>query len=77
LEGAQIDIFRGHEFHHSRWTAEPQLANLWRVRRKRIGSMRREGFQKNDLHASYVHLYFPESQAVLRALMNNTKIGVL
>jgi cobyrinic acid a,c-diamide synthase len=77
LEGAQIDIFRGHEFHHSRWTAEPQLANLWRVRRKRIGSMRREGFQKNDLHASYVHLYFPESQAVLRALMNNTKIGAL
>ena len=77
LEGAQNEMFRGHEFHHSRWTAEPQLANLWTVRRKRIGSTRREGFQKDGLHASYVHLYFPASQAVLRTLMNKTRIAAL
>jgi len=53
------------------------LANLWTVRRKRIGSARREGFQKNNLHASYVHLYFPASQAVLRAFMNKTGIAAL
>jgi cobyrinic acid a,c-diamide synthase len=75
--GAQSEKFRGHEFHHSRWNAEPQLANLWTVRRKRTGSTRREGFQKNDLHASYVHLYFPTSQTVLRPLMNKTKIAAL
>jgi len=77
LGRARSEIFRGHEFHHSRWTAEPHLANLWTVRRKRIGSTRREGFQKNDLHASYVHLYFPASQAVLRALMKRTTIAAL
>jgi cobyrinic acid a,c-diamide synthase len=77
LGGAQREMFRGHEFHHSRWTAEAHLANLWTVRRKRIGSARREGYQKNDLHASYVHLYFPASPAVLRALMKKTRMAAL
>jgi cobyrinic acid a,c-diamide synthase len=72
LGGAQSETFRGHEFHHSRWTAEPDLANLWTVGRKRTGATRREGFRKNGLHASYVHLYFPTSRAVLRALLNKT-----
>jgi cobyrinic acid a,c-diamide synthase len=76
LAGSPSEMFRGHEFHHSRWTAEAHLANLWAVRRKRIGSARREGYQKNDLHASYVHLYFPASQA-LRTLMNLTRIADL
>jgi cobyrinic acid a,c-diamide synthase len=77
LGGDQSEKFRGHEFHHSRWNAEPHLANLWSVRRKGTGSTRREGFQKNDLHASYVHLYFPASQTVLRPLMNKTKFAAL
>jgi cobyrinic acid a,c-diamide synthase len=77
LGRAQSETFRGHEFHHSRWTAEPWLANLWAVRRKRLGSMRPEGFQKNNLHASYVHLYFPGSQAALRPFMNQTRIAAL
>ncbi|MBV8415829.1 MAG: cobyrinate a,c-diamide synthase [Verrucomicrobia bacterium] len=77
LARAQSETFRGHEFHHSRWTAEPWLANLWAVRRKRLGSTRPEGFQKNNLHASYVHLYFPGSQAVLRPFMNQTRIAAL
>ena len=77
LARAQSETFRGHEFHHSRWTAEPWLANLWAVRRKRHGSTRPEGFQKNNLHASYVHLYFPGSQAVLRPFMNQTRIAAL
>jgi cobyrinic acid a,c-diamide synthase len=77
LGRAQSETFRGHEFHHSRWTAEPWLANLWTVRRKRLGSTRPEGFQKNNLHASYVHLYFPGSQAVLRPFMNQTSIATL
>ena len=77
LGRAQSEKFRGHEFHHSRWTAEPWLANLWAVRRKRLGTTRPEGFQKNNLHASYVHLYFPGSQAVLRPFMNQTRIAAL
>ena len=77
LAPAQGETFRGHEFHHSRWTAEPSLANLWTVRRKRLGSTRPEGFRQNNLHASYVHLYFPGSQAVLRPFMNQIRIAAL
>jgi cobyrinic acid a,c-diamide synthase len=69
LERAPSEMIRGHEFHHSRWTAESQLANLWMVRRKRIGATRREGFQKRHLHASYVHLYFSSTQTVFPSLM--------
>jgi cobyrinic acid a,c-diamide synthase len=69
LARASSEMIRGHEFHHSRWTAESQLANLWMVRRKRIGATRREGFQKQHLHASYVHLYFSGTQTVLPSLM--------
>jgi cobyrinic acid a,c-diamide synthase len=70
LERAPSEMIRGHEFHHSRWTAESQLANLWMVRRKRIGTTRREGFQKHHLHTSYVHLYFSGTQTVIPSLMN-------
>jgi cobyrinic acid a,c-diamide synthase len=69
LERAPSEMIRGHEFHHSRWTAESQLANLWMVRRKRIGATRREGFQKHHLHASYVHLFFSGTQTVFPSLM--------
>ena len=70
LERAPSEMIRGHEFHHSRWTAESQLANLWMVRRKRIGATRREGFQKHRLHASYVHLYFSGTRTVFPSSMN-------
>jgi cobyrinic acid a,c-diamide synthase len=69
LEGADSAKFRGHEFHYSRWQAESQTANLWTVRRNRLRSERREGFARQNLHASYVHLYFPTSEAALRPLL--------
>ena len=69
LAGANGAEFRGHEFHHSRWHAESETANLWAVRRKRLGSGRREGFARHNLHASYVHLYFSMSEAALRPLL--------
>jgi cobyrinic acid a,c-diamide synthase len=49
----------GHEFHHSRWSAESERANAWEVVRRRNGKRRLEGFRRKNLHASYVHLYFP------------------
>jgi cobyrinic acid a,c-diamide synthase len=69
LAGANGAEFRGHEFHYSRWRAESETANLWTVRRKRLGSERREGFARRNLHASYVHLYFSKSEAALRPLL--------
>jgi cobyrinic acid a,c-diamide synthase len=65
-----VAIFRGHEFHHSRWLGEEEFANLWTVRRKRTKTKRTEGFRKGGLHASYVHLYFSESEPVIAPLVS-------
>ena len=70
-------VFRGHEFHHSLWAAEPECANLWTVRRKRIGHGRREGYSRGNLHASYVHLHFRTGGAVLRRFLNTTGREIL
>jgi cobyrinic acid a,c-diamide synthase len=70
-------IFRGHEFHHSFWLGEPEHANLWNVRRKRTGASRREGFSTSNLHASYVHLHFRASSAVLWKFLNRERCKVL
>ena len=73
LAAADSAEFRGHEFHYSRWQAESEMANLWSVRRKRLGSQRREGFTLPNLHASYVHLYFSTSEPALRPLLRGAK----
>lgn len=52
----------GHEFHYSRWEEEPAHANLWHVQKKNSGKERMEGFKIHNLHASYVHLYFPTAR---------------
>jgi cobyrinic acid a,c-diamide synthase len=71
--GTDIDaVFPGHEFHHSLWAAEGEYANLWTVRRKRSGRGRREGYSRDNLHASYVHLHFRTGGAVLRRFLNAT-----
>jgi len=67
---SENSVFHGHEFHHSIWRAEKELANLWNVRRKRIGSERREGYHFHNLHASYVHLHFASSGAVAQSLFH-------
>jgi cobyrinic acid a,c-diamide synthase len=74
LRGMESAEFRGHEFHYSRWRAEAEEANLWKVRRKRHGSERREGFARHKLHASYVHLYFSMSEAVIRPLLKGVAV---
>jgi cobyrinic acid a,c-diamide synthase len=62
--------FHGHEFHHSLWSDEQEHANLWSVRRKRSGNCRQEGFFARNLHASYVHLHFRTSGAVVEPFLN-------
>ena len=69
--------FRGHEFHHSLWMGELEHGNLWTVRRKRTGAFRQEGFSTANLHASYVHLHFRTSSAVLETFLNMKGSGVL
>ena len=62
------ESWRGHEFHHSKWEQETSRANAWTVtKRNRIGS-RLEGYRYRNLHASYIHLYFPKAAPLLSEL---------
>jgi cobyrinic acid a,c-diamide synthase len=61
------NLYRGHEFHHSKWGLEESHANAWTVSRRRNSQQRREGYRTHSLHASYVHLYFPQSAPLLEA----------
>ena len=60
----------GHEFHYSRWTEESTHANLWDVTRHSTGNSRREGYRTANLHASYVHLYFPQAAPLIREVLH-------
>jgi cobyrinic acid a,c-diamide synthase len=64
--GRDSQPHRGHEFHHSVWSAEAERGNAWSVTRKRTGSARQEGFRAGGLHASYVHLHFSNSANLVR-----------
>ena len=62
------ESWRGHEFHHSKWEQETSQANAWTVtKRNRVGS-RLEGYRYRNLHASYIHLYFPKAGPLLSEL---------
>ncbi len=62
------ESWRGHEFHHSKWEQERSQANAWTVtKRNRMGS-RLEGYRYRNLHASYIHLYFPKAAPLLSEL---------
>jgi cobyrinic acid a,c-diamide synthase len=65
--------FHGHEFHHSLWLSEQEHANLWSVQGKRRGNRRREGFSTSSLHASYVHLHFRTSGAIIKPFLNRER----
>ena len=61
---------RGHEFHYSHWTEENKLANIWEVTRHSSGISRMEGYRTSNLHASYVHIYFPQASFLIREIFN-------
>ena len=60
---------RGHEFHYSKWSSEMSRANLWEVTRHSTGISRTEGFRTGNLHASYVHLYFPQAALLINEVL--------
>ncbi len=50
---------RGHEFHHSVLSRAPSPRQAaYRIRARRGGLARLEGYSKGSLFASYVHLHF-------------------
>jgi len=69
IDSLQSGEVRGHEFHYSRWSEETKQANLWEVTRHSTGNSRREGYRTANLHASYVHLYFPQAASLISEIL--------
>jgi cobyrinic acid a,c-diamide synthase len=75
---------RGHEFHWSRWETEADRP-AWRLHPRREGdSPRLEGYFRDNLVASYVHLHFAYDlqlaqnfAAACRGWQKNNSLGVL
>lgn len=67
--GSDGAALHGHEFHHSRWEAEAEAANLWSVMRRSTGEARREGYGRRGLHASYVHLYWNRAGGLVERVL--------
>ena len=70
VESPNFGEIRGHEFHYSHWKDESKQANLWEVKRHSTGASRKEGYLTSNLHASYVHLYFPQASSLIRKIFN-------
>jgi cobyrinic acid a,c-diamide synthase len=62
------ESWRGHEFHHSIWEQETDQANVWTVTKRNREGSRLEGYRYRNLHASYIHLYFPTAAPLLSEL---------
>lgn len=60
-------IARGHEFHYSEWL-RPEESNsfAYEIRPRMGGEPKPEGFAKNNLLASYVHLHFASNPTLAR-----------
>jgi cobyrinic acid a,c-diamide synthase len=64
IDNKSVSI-RGHEYHYSRWLEEKKLANLWQVKTCSSHMIRTEGYKRDKIHASFVHLYFPTAEGLI------------
>ncbi len=69
LLGPKGTIIRGHSFHYSRIAATPQLATSYRVQYSMSGKEELEGFQSENILASYIHLHFRSNPVVVENLI--------
>jgi cobyrinic acid a,c-diamide synthase len=62
---------RGHEFHYSEWIRhEESNAFAYEIQLRMGGESQPEGFVKNNLLASYVHLHFASNPDLVRNFIN-------
>ena len=69
LWGLAGESVRGHEFHHSKLTANPAGIEGWRcvysMKKRWLDAPVEEGFQKGNILASYAHLHLPSRPGAL------------
>jgi cobyrinic acid a,c-diamide synthase len=64
LLGEKGMVIRGHSFHYSHIASQGEMATSYRVRYSMSGKEELEGFHRDNLLASYVHLHFRANPAV-------------
>jgi cobyrinic acid a,c-diamide synthase len=73
LWGPSGTTLRGHEFHYSELVQEPSFAAGWErayhLKRRRSDQADREGYQRDRILASYVHLHWASRPAATEALI--------
>jgi cobyrinic acid a,c-diamide synthase len=66
LLGPRGTTFRGHSFHYSRICSDSEVATSYQVDYSLSGKQQWEGFTRDNVLASYVHLHFGANPAVAR-----------
>jgi cobyrinic acid a,c-diamide synthase len=59
---------RGHMFHHSRIDGEPDMSRCYRLRTAR-GEETQEGYETDNVLASYAHLQFASAPALAQSFV--------
>src|SRR5260370_785120 len=69
LLGESGRVARGHSFHYSKIAESGELDHVYRVSYTLSGRSELEGFAKNNVLASYIHLHFKSNPALATSLV--------
>jgi len=74
LWGEREAVLRGHEFHYSELVGppldDPRWTQVYRIKRRRSEKILTEGFQQNNVLASYVHLHWASQPRNVETFIN-------
>jgi cobyrinic acid a,c-diamide synthase len=80
LWGKKKDVIRGHEFHYSELIDDPCAERQWNtvyeLKRPQSSDVRAEGFQRGNILASYLHLYYAAKTQAVDSFIENCKGGL-
>jgi cobyrinic acid a,c-diamide synthase len=75
LWGERGAVLRGHEFHYSELIGppldDPDWTQVYRIKRRRSERILTEGFQQNNVLASYVHLHWASQPRNMETFINH------
>ncbi len=69
LIGPAGQIVRGHSFHYSRLSDQPNISTNYRVQYSLSGKEEAEGFSAGNVLASYIHLHFRAAPSIAQHLV--------
>jgi cobyrinic acid a,c-diamide synthase len=74
LLGKKGTVVRGHSFHCSRVTETSSIAPAYRVRYSLSGETMSEGYIRDNMLASYIHVHFRSNPLLAQTLVNRTRL---